>query len=217
MAANFGGGCLSSLRIHWKKRSKGQQEASKPLKQVTTSKPPVEESGQPLGLIPTTQKRSAPSNGHVEPLGSSAVASRGPSPTGSEHQPALIASTSDRTSATADTPLPQSDLWQEAREQVDESTLDWMKKNSVETDAKAPIFEIIQIVRRREEEHMEQALKLTVGNREILWRDYAGRVVSLVTTIGDVAISFAPAPSPIIWSSVKVLLNVCFTTWTALR
>jgi hypothetical protein len=92
-----------------------------------------------------------------------------------------------------------------------------MKKNSVETDAKAPISEIIQIVRRREEEHMKQALKLTVGNREVLWRDYAGRVVSLVTTIGDVAISFAPAPSPIIWSSVKVLLKVCLTTWTALR
>lgn len=217
MAANSGGGCLSSLRFPWKKRSKGQQEASKPLKQATTSKPPAEESGEPLGLIPTTQEGPAPSDGHIEPLRSSPVASCGPPPTGNEHQPALIVSASDGTPPTADTSHSQSDLWQEARENVNESTLQWMEKFPVETDAKAPFSEVIQLVRRTEEKHMEQALKLKVGNREILWRDYAGRVVSLVTTIGDVAISFAPAPSSVIWSSVKVLLKVRIVTWTALR
>ncbi|EHK20932.1 ankyrin protein, partial [Trichoderma virens Gv29-8] len=42
---------------------------------------------------------------------------------------------------------------------------------------------------------------------EIMWRDYANRVVTWVTAIGDISINFAPAPSSAVWSAVKVLLK----------
>ncbi|KAJ0323194.1 hypothetical protein COL5a_008414 [Colletotrichum fioriniae] len=52
-----------------------------------------------------------------------------------------------------------------------------------------------------------QALKLKFGDREKLWRDYANKVIPVVTAIGDIAINFAPAPSNVVWSAVKVLLT----------
>lgn len=94
---------------------------------------------------------------------------------------------------------------------MDEDTKAWLESNASVTKIDNPISEIVQLVRSIEDKHKEEAARLKVGKHEILWRDYAERVVSSVTAIGDIAITFAPAPSSAAWSAVKVLLNVSST------
>ncbi|KAF2993176.1 hypothetical protein E8E13_000879 [Curvularia kusanoi] len=102
---------------------------------------------------------------------------------------------------------PQS-LWQEAYGKADEGTRKWIDGlNKVTDTADKLLPELAKIVQSREEEHITAAPKLKIGDHEILWRDYAERVVGVITMIGDIAISFAPAPSSAIWSGVKVLLK----------
>jgi hypothetical protein len=68
--------------------------------------------------------------------------------------------------------------------------------------------DLITLVREREEEYKGSTPKLKIGNREIIWRDYANKTVTWLVTIGDIAVNFAPAPSPIIWSALKVFMKV---------
>lgn len=102
----------------------------------------------------------------------------------------------------------ESDLWLRAYQKLDDSTKKWIEdysnKDSGEDNAQA----LIADVRKREKEYKDGTPKLKVGDQEILWRDYANKVVAWITAIGDISISFAPAPSSIVWSAVKVLLKV---------
>ncbi|KAF4906603.1 WW domain-containing oxidoreductase [Colletotrichum fructicola] len=121
--------------------------------------------------------------------------------------PASVTPITDQESATTDRAAATVDLWQEAYNKVDENTRKWIDSIPGAADAKDPVKELVELVRLREEKHGKGAPKLTIGGRQILWRDYASRVISLLTAIGDIAVTVAPAPSSTVWSAVKMLLK----------
>lgn len=114
--------------------------------------------------------------------------------------------------ATTDPTLTQSakepDLWLEAYQTADERTRKWIGKLSPSQDDAAHVKELVALVRKREEEYKNTTPKIKVGEREIIWRDHADRVVAWMTAIGDIAIQFAPAPCSAVWAALKVLLKV---------
>ncbi|UKZ96209.1 uncharacterized protein TrAFT101_011010 [Trichoderma asperellum] len=101
----------------------------------------------------------------------------------------------------------ESDLWSRAYRKLDEKTKTWIGDAPKNGNGEERTHDLIKIVRKREEEYKDRTPKLRVGDQEIMWRDYANRVVAWVTAIGDISISFAPAPSSVVWSALKVLLN----------
>jgi hypothetical protein len=109
------------------------------------------------------------------------------------------------------------DLWSRAYRRLDEKTKKWIEDASKKESGEEKAQDLIRIVRKREEVYKEETPKLKVGDQEILWRDYANRVVAWVTAIGDISSSFAPAPSLAAWSAVKVLLKVRSYTQGELR
>ncbi|PNP46412.1 hypothetical protein THARTR1_10734 [Trichoderma harzianum] len=101
----------------------------------------------------------------------------------------------------------ESDLWLRAYQKLDDKTKKWIGDASKSDSGEERTQDLITLVRNREEEYKDGSPKIRVGDHEILWRDYANRVVMWVTTIGDISINFAPAGSSVAWSAVKVLLN----------
>ncbi|KAH0489632.1 hypothetical protein TgHK011_010051 [Trichoderma gracile] len=102
------------------------------------------------------------------------------------------------------------DLWSQAYQKIDDKTKEWIgdacKKASDSGEQRTQ--DLVTLVRKREEEYKKETPKLKVGGYEIVWRDYADRVVMWVTLIGDLLSGgSAPAPSPVIWSALKVLLK----------
>lgn len=100
------------------------------------------------------------------------------------------------------------DLWSRAYQKLDGKTKKWIENASQKESGEEKAQDLIEIVREREEVYKDATPKLKVGDREIVWRDYANKVVAWVTAIGDISINFAPAPSSVVWSAVKVLLKV---------
>ncbi|KAK9446206.1 ankyrin protein [Metarhizium brunneum] len=101
----------------------------------------------------------------------------------------------------------ESSLWQEALEKTDKMTKARIDKYMSHEDVKVQINELIGIVREREKEFKDKTHKIKIGDREIIWRDYANRVVSWITDIGNFVIKFAPSGSEVVWSALKVLLK----------
>jgi hypothetical protein len=192
-----------------KKDLRSQHKASKPAEPTVTATVPatsVKKSKVPLpamteGSLPTPQisgkQSSILSVLRVHSLTSIEIESEPHLPT-FDRVPAIVSNVV--------TPL---SLWEEAQAQVDDTTtLAWMKALPALKDAKHPFPELVALVRLREDQHVKDAPKLKIGDREVLWRDYAEMVVGVVITIGDITINFAPTPSAAIWSGVKVLLKV---------
>ncbi|KAI7761702.1 hypothetical protein LZL87_013727 [Fusarium oxysporum] len=100
------------------------------------------------------------------------------------------------------------DLWSEAYSKLDDKTKKWIGTISVTIKDQDSILELVAEVRSIEEKYKDATPKLQIGHREILWRDYADKVVSWLIIIGDIAIPFAPAPSSTIWSAVKKVLTI---------
>ncbi|KAL6884772.1 hypothetical protein GGI43DRAFT_305265 [Trichoderma evansii] len=101
----------------------------------------------------------------------------------------------------------ESDLWSRAYQKLGDKTKKWIGDISHNGNGEGRTQDLIKIVREREEEYKDGTLKLRVGDKEILWRDYANRGVAWVTAIGDISVSFAPAPSTVVWSALKALLK----------
>ncbi|KAI3555644.1 hypothetical protein CABS01_02792 [Colletotrichum abscissum] len=99
-----------------------------------------------------------------------------------------------------------SDLWKEAFEELDQ---DYKKSISANLSSigEDPVEQLIKLVQDKEERFKDRSGKITVGDKEILWRDCATRVISLLSAAVDVGINFAPTPGPAVWSALKVLLK----------
>ncbi|PTB48146.1 hypothetical protein M431DRAFT_100631 [Trichoderma harzianum CBS 226.95] len=118
-------------------------------------------------------------------------------------------SVGDRPAKSSDTAASESDLWSRAYQELDENSRNWILGTSElkPGSGKQWTEDLITLVREREEEYKGSTPKLKIGNREIIWRDYANKTVTWLVTIGDIAVNFAPAPSPIIWSALKVFMK----------
>ncbi|RYC65916.1 hypothetical protein CHU98_g284 [Xylaria longipes] len=101
----------------------------------------------------------------------------------------------------------ENNLWQEAFAKMDEVAKKQISEDLDQPGDESPVKSLIRIVQEQSKSFDEESAKIKVGDREIIWRDYAARVVGGLTVLGDIAIQFAPAPSPIIWSALKVLLK----------
>ncbi|UQC83062.1 uncharacterized protein CLUP02_08553 [Colletotrichum lupini] len=101
------------------------------------------------------------------------------------------------------------DLWHEALNKTHQDTKSWMGKFGIDRSSTIQVQELTTLVRQSEEIYQDASSGLKIGERNILWRDYANRVVAWVTMIGDVAIAFAPAPvSPAETSRVEQLTAI---------
>ncbi|OPB46596.1 ankyrin repeat protein [Trichoderma guizhouense] len=131
--------------------------------------------------------------------------------TGLSQSPNLrpTSSLGDRPAKSPDTTAPEADLWSQAYQELDERSRKWIQGTSElkPESGKQWTTDLIKIVQKREEEYKNSTPKLHIGGREIMWRDYANKTVTWLVTIGDIAVNFAPAPSPIIWSALKVFMK----------
>ncbi|KAL6823358.1 hypothetical protein V8C40DRAFT_266886 [Trichoderma camerunense] len=100
-----------------------------------------------------------------------------------------------------------SDLWSQAYQELDDKAKKWIGDASKNVNGEERTQDLITLVRNREEEYKDGTLKIRIGGSEIMWRDYANSVVSWITAIGDISISFAPAGASVAWSALKVLLK----------
>ncbi|KAF4413419.1 Ankyrin repeat and KH domain-containing protein 1 [Colletotrichum fructicola] len=200
-------GCLSVLSSCFKRRGKprpGPSECPNQLAPLVSSATQVTELSS---LNPANDETSASTNPEIQTPAFLEESSSAPSAVNVKDKPASVIPITDQESATTDRAAATVDLWQEAYNKVDENTRKWIDSIPGAADAKDPVKELVELVRLREEKHGKGALKLTIGGRQILWRDYASRVISLLTAIGDIAVTVAPAPSSTVWSAVKMLLK----------
>ncbi|KAK2013437.1 hypothetical protein LZ32DRAFT_676202 [Colletotrichum eremochloae] len=205
-----GGGCLSVLSSCFKTpRGKPRPGISEPPNQSVPLASLVIRKVELPAPNPADDEISASTNLETEAHVSLPPGSLAPSSSANNaDEPVSVAliPTDQGPVTTADAAITL-DLWQEAYNKAKEETRKWIDSSPPPASAEDPASELVELVRSSEKKHDKESLKLTVRGREILWRDYASRVVSVVTAIGDIAISFAPAPATTVWSAVKVLLK----------
>ncbi|KAI0202456.1 hypothetical protein F4808DRAFT_468565 [Astrocystis sublimbata] len=136
--------------------------------------------------------------------------------------PNALEATSNNSSAIHETPLAEThgnDLWLEAFGIIEQEK-NLMREyfsDGRSSDDQDPVGGLIRDVKAQESAFKEDIrLKIKIGEREIIWRDYASKVIQGLTVLGDTAIQFAPAPSSIIWSGLKVLLKAHVKEFEAL-
>ncbi|PNP56920.1 hypothetical protein THARTR1_03067 [Trichoderma harzianum] len=126
----------------------------------------------------------------------------------------LAADTGDKPPSSCSSNSPGgSSLWEKAYNAATPNTKKWidglLMSNVAWISAKSTqMEELIEVVREIETRHQGYALRIPVGGKQILWKDYAPRVISFIKAIGNIAIQFAPAPSDIIWSALKTVLQM---------
>ncbi|UKZ73432.1 hypothetical protein TrVFT333_001079 [Trichoderma virens FT-333] len=161
---------------------------------------------------------AAPADDETLQSSDTAVTSR-PSPGSSD--PAPFSSTAVAAD-TGDKPLSDSllaaisegnKLWMEAYKTSKPETKKWIAGFPKQTDLlkqvdNVKMNELIRLVQDIEKRHQDRALLIRVGEKDIFWRDYAPRLISSIKAIGDIAIQCAPAPSNIVWSALKAVLQM---------
>ncbi|KAL5086890.1 hypothetical protein Trisim1_008639 [Trichoderma cf. simile WF8] len=126
----------------------------------------------------------------------------------------LVVDAGDKPLSDCSSKFPEgSSVWEKAYNAANPETKKWidgfLAPNSISKSADSiQTEELIEIVRNVEKRHQDHALRIRIGEKQILWKDYAPRVISFIKAIGDIAIQFAPAPSGIIWSALKTLLQM---------
>ncbi|KAM0492985.1 hypothetical protein ACHAP8_009514 [Fusarium lateritium] len=101
----------------------------------------------------------------------------------------------------------ESELWYEALRNSDDQTKDAIQRYRTSNKDEFEAAKIIAMVQKKQESFVNNAAKIKIGKREIIWRDHATRVVAWATNIGDIAVPFAPTPSSTVWSALKVLMQ----------
>jgi len=67
---------------------------------------------------------------------------------------------------------------------------------------------LLQVAKDKQEKCEKKFWKIRIGDEEVVIRDYFKCTLDLLGKVGDVAVQFAPWPGPIVWSAVKVLMQV---------
>ncbi|KAK2756875.1 ankyrin repeat protein, partial [Colletotrichum kahawae] len=200
-------GCVSVFSSYFKRRGKPRPGASESPNHVVSLVPSATEVTELTLLNPSHNGISVSTNHEILPTASLQAGSSAPSAADNEDKAASITPTTDQGSAATDHAATTIDLWQEAYDKADEKTRKWIDSIPSAANAKDPAKELVELVRFREEKHQKEARKLKIGGRVILWRDYASKVISLLTAIGDITVTVAPAPTSTVWSAVKVLFK----------
>lgn len=102
------------------------------------------------------------------------------------------------------------DLWRQAYKDLDKETQNIIGDPPANTVTEKSHWAeaLVEMVREKEKQYASETPKLRIDGRGVIWRDHVKRVVAILTTIGDISITFAPAPSSVVWSAVKTLMQV---------
>lgn len=136
------------------------------------------------------------------------------------------------------TPTLLSGLWSRAIDEAknESETVKWLQKHglvstdgkqqmtqkSIEIsqsrpDKKTHIEELISLIEANKlSEQNDKPLKIPIGNREVVVRDYIANTVAFITKVGDIAFSFTPVEASAPWAIAKAALQVssCSNTVT---
>ncbi|KAL6806209.1 hypothetical protein J3E68DRAFT_433930 [Trichoderma sp. SZMC 28012] len=140
-----------------------------------------------------------------------------PSPSHNDSDPVpssstvLAADTGDKSSSDCLSNSPEgSSLWEKAYNAATPKTKKWIDgfPKPLKSAESTQTEELIEIVQEIEKRHQDHTLQIRVGEKQILWKDYAPRVISFIKAVGDVAVQFAPASSGIVWPALKTVLQM---------
>ncbi|KAL7944551.1 hypothetical protein V8C42DRAFT_325147 [Trichoderma barbatum] len=108
-----------------------------------------------------------------------------------------------------DKPLPDG-LWVEAYNSAKPETRKWIDRLTKRGDLtkSTQIEDLIGVVRDIEKGYQDHALRIRVGEKDILWKSYAPRVISFLNVFRDIENQLAIAPIDIVWSALKAVLQV---------
>ncbi|KAL6698594.1 hypothetical protein J3F84DRAFT_363334 [Trichoderma pleuroticola] len=109
-----------------------------------------------------------------------------------------------------------SNIWLKAYKAAAPDTKKWIESLpkmiiSEEADDQSWVAEIVKTVHALEKKNQDSSLRITVGQKETTVKDYVAPTMKLLTLIGDISTQFVPAPSGIVWSAIKALLQAPVT------
>ncbi|KAL4894380.1 ankyrin repeat-containing domain protein [Aspergillus ambiguus] len=104
------------------------------------------------------------------------------------------------------------DLWWDAlqqlppakQEQLKSMGFDKFSSGSLESD----IDDLVDTVNKKQDECEKKFWRVSVGDNDIVLRNYTTKIVGWVQKAGDIAIQFAPPQASLPWSVVKSLMKV---------
>lgn len=107
---------------------------------------------------------------------------------------------------------PAKDLWQDALGQLSVSKqqklkamgLDQLRSGSVKSD----IDDLVDVVKKRQEEVEKKFWRVNVGDKDIVLRNYTTRIIGWLEKAGDIAVQFAPPQASVPWAVLKSVMQV---------
>jgi hypothetical protein len=104
------------------------------------------------------------------------------------------------------------DRWQEAFERLSGDKQEILKGMGFDKPKSAnvasTITDLIDAVNAKQEECENKFWRVTVGGKEIVFRDYTTSILGWLEKAGDIAIQFAPPQASLPWDLVKSLMQV---------
>ncbi|EHK24791.1 uncharacterized protein TRIVIDRAFT_220231 [Trichoderma virens Gv29-8] len=114
--------------------------------------------------------------------------------------------------------IERSNIWLKAYDAAAPETRKWLeslpeltKLQGINKRDESWVEEIVEVLKALEKKYQESSLRITVGQKEIAPRDYVAPTIQCLTMIGDIATQLVPAPSGMMWSAIKVLLQLPVT------
>lgn len=125
----------------------------------------------------------------------------------------IISEAAPVTTATEQVSTPPLNLWNDVFEKVNEETKKWIRTHHLDsTEHSQPGSQIIGLAALLQSKTLaddkDTPSNIVIGDRTIVFREYVQGIVGTLSTIGDVAMNFAPPMANAPWAAVKVLLNV---------
>lgn len=151
---------------------------------------------------PAPAQKEAPA---LPDASATATPSAGKGPSDAEHTP-----TPAETSKEAETPA--KDLWEIALKQLPPAKqeklkslgLDKLNSGSVESE----IEDLVGLVNQKQAECEKKFWRVSIGDNDIVLRNYTTKIVGWLEKAGDIAIQFAPPQASMPWSVIKSLMQV---------
>lgn len=84
--------------------------------------------------------------------------------------------------------------------------MDKLSSGSVESE----IDDLVGLVNKKQEECEKKFWRVSIGDNDIVLRNYTTKIVGWLEKAGDIAIQFAPPQASMPWSVVKSLMQVGF-------
>ncbi|CAG7956910.1 unnamed protein product [Penicillium salamii] len=190
----------SKLRRHKSKGKKDEPKKPAPREpENVTEAPAPTPAPVPAPAPAQTEAPAAPD------ASATATPSAGKGPSDAEHTP-----TPAETPKEAETPA--KDLWEIAlkqlppakREKLKSLGLDKLNSGSVESE----IEDLVGLVNQKQAECEKKFWRVSIGDNDIVLRNYTTKIVGWLEKAGDIAIQFAPPQASMPWSVIKSLMQI---------